>query len=64
MGVCFVEGTTAEQMHEAICRIEADLKNGYPQTNRVYIEAESLPGVGTKASPACATTAVPGGPKD
>jgi cation diffusion facilitator family transporter len=64
MGVCFVEGTTAEQMHEAIRRIEADLKNGYPQTNRVYIEAESLPGVGTKGSPACATAAVPGGPKD
>jgi cation diffusion facilitator family transporter len=64
MGVCFVEGTTAEQMHEAIRRIEADLKNGYPQTNRVYIEAESLPGVGTKGSPACGPAAVPGGPKD
>jgi len=43
MGVCFVAGTTAEQMHEAIRRIEADLKSGYPETNRVYIEAESLP---------------------
>lgn len=64
MGVCFVEGTTAEQMHEAIRRIEADLKNAYPQTNRVYIEAESLPGVGAKGSPACATTTVPGGLKD
>ena len=64
MGVCFVEGTTAEQMHEAIRRIEADLKNGYPQTNRVYIEAESLPGVGTKGSPVCAATDVPSGPKD
>jgi len=29
-------------MHEAIRRIEADLRNAYPQTNRVYIEAESL----------------------
>ena len=43
MGVCFAEGTTAEQMHESIRRIEADLRNAYPETNRVYIEAESLP---------------------
>lgn len=45
MGVCFVAGTTAEQMHEAIRRIEADLRSAYPETNRVYIEAESLPAV-------------------
>jgi cation diffusion facilitator family transporter len=43
MGVGFVAGTRAEQMHEAIRRIEADLRRGYPATNRVYIEAESLP---------------------
>ncbi|WP_440951331.1 cation diffusion facilitator family transporter [Methanosphaerula subterraneus] len=43
MGVRFAEGTTAEQMHEAIRRIEADLLGAYPETNRVYIEAESLP---------------------
>jgi divalent metal cation (Fe/Co/Zn/Cd) transporter len=43
MGVCFVAGTTAEEMHEAIHRIEADLRSTYPETNRVYIEAESLP---------------------
>ena len=42
MGVCFTAGTTAEQMHDAIHRIEADLKSAYPQTNRIYIEAESL----------------------
>jgi len=30
-------------MHEAIRRIEADLRSAYPETNRVYIEAESLP---------------------
>jgi cation diffusion facilitator family transporter len=47
MGVCFVPGTTAEQMHEAIRRIEADLHRAYPETNRVYIEAESLPTVAT-----------------
>jgi cation diffusion facilitator family transporter len=43
MGVSFAPGTTAEQMHEAIRRIEADLRGAYPETNRVYIEAESLP---------------------
>jgi cation diffusion facilitator family transporter len=43
MGVCFVAGTTAEEMHEAIHRIETDLRSTYPETNRVYIEAESLP---------------------
>ncbi|MEI7827377.1 MAG: cation diffusion facilitator family transporter [Euryarchaeota archaeon] len=43
MGVSFAVGTTAEQMHEAIRRIEADLQSAYPATTRVYIEAESLP---------------------
>jgi cation diffusion facilitator family transporter len=43
MGVCFAPGTTAGQMHEAIRRIETDLKGAYPQVNRIYIEAESLP---------------------
>jgi cation diffusion facilitator family transporter len=51
MGVCFVAGTTAEQMHEAIHRIEADLTSAYPETKRVYIEAESLPVVTTNATP-------------
>ena len=46
MGVCFVPGTTAEQMHGAIRRIEADLRLAFPETNRVYIEAESLPAPG------------------
>jgi cation diffusion facilitator family transporter len=45
MGVCFVAGTTAEEMHDAIHRIEDDLSSEYPETNRVYIEAESLPTV-------------------
>jgi hypothetical protein len=30
-------------MHDAIHRIEADLKRAYPETRRVYIEVESLP---------------------
>ena len=50
MGVCFIPGTTAEQMHEAIRRIEVDLKAAYPEINRVYIEAESLPAAGTPSS--------------
>jgi divalent metal cation (Fe/Co/Zn/Cd) transporter len=51
MGVCFTPGTTAEQMHEAIHRIEADLRSAYPETNRVYIEAESLPPEGVACAP-------------
>jgi cation diffusion facilitator family transporter len=43
MGVCFVAGTRAEEMHESIRRIEADLQGAYPEIRRVYIEAESLP---------------------
>jgi cation diffusion facilitator family transporter len=43
MGVCFIAGTRAEQMHESIRRIEADLQGTYPEIKRVYIEAESLP---------------------
>lgn len=43
MGVCFVPGTSAEEMHDAIHRIEDKLVAEYPETNRVYIETESLP---------------------
>jgi hypothetical protein len=32
-------------MHEAIRRIGANLRIAYPETNRVYNEAESLPTV-------------------
>jgi divalent metal cation (Fe/Co/Zn/Cd) transporter len=53
MGVCFVAGTTAEQMHVAIRRIEADLRSAIPETNRVYIEAESLPAEATGESAVC-----------
>jgi cation diffusion facilitator family transporter len=51
MGVRFVPGTTAEQMHEAIRRVESNLCSTYPETNRVYIEAVSLPTVVTKKTP-------------
>lgn len=44
-GVCFAAGTMAEQMHEAIRRVGANLCIAYPETNRVYIDAESLPAV-------------------
>ncbi len=53
MGVCFTAGTTAEEMHEAIRRIETDLKGAYPQINRVYIEAESLPAGTATTSLSC-----------
>ena len=43
LGVSFKTGITAEQMHEAIRRIENDLQSAYPECTRVYIEAESLP---------------------
>ena len=43
MGVCFLDGTTAEEMCESIHRIEADLCTAYPEIRRLYIEAESLP---------------------
>jgi cation diffusion facilitator family transporter len=43
LGVVFKNGTTAEQIHEAIHRIENDIQTTYPETTRVYIEAESLP---------------------
>ncbi len=59
MGVCFVAGTRAEQMHEAIRRIEADLHGAYPQINRVYIEAESLPVVATAECPIPGSQPVP-----
>lgn len=51
MGACFIAGTRAEEMHEAIRRIETDLHSAYPQTNRVYIESESLPGKPTDTMP-------------
>jgi len=51
MGVSFVPGTTAEEMHEAIRRIEANLRSLYPETNRVYIEAESLPAMAAACAP-------------
>ncbi|MEN6342984.1 MAG: cation diffusion facilitator family transporter [Methanospirillum sp.] len=51
MGVCFVPGTTAEQMHVAIRRIETSVKSAYPEARRIYIEAESLPAVATANCP-------------
>ena len=51
MGVCFVAGTTDQQMHDSIHRIEADLSVAYPETKRVYIEAETLAHVTNDACP-------------
>ena len=51
MGVCFVEGTTDQQMHDSIHRFEAHLTKAYPEIKRVYIEAETLAHVTNDASP-------------
>ncbi|MBN2247523.1 MAG: cation transporter [Coriobacteriia bacterium] len=42
LGVRFAPGTSIEETHEAIQRIEAELSAAYPQCTRIYIEAESL----------------------
>jgi cation diffusion facilitator family transporter len=42
LGVCFKKGISAEQMHEAIHRIERNIQCDYPECMRIYIEAESL----------------------
>ena len=43
LGVAFKPGTTAEEMHESIRRVERSLQEAHPECTRVYIEAESLP---------------------
>ena len=43
LGVAFKPGTTAEEMHDSIRRVERNLQEAYPECTRVYIEAESLP---------------------
>jgi divalent metal cation (Fe/Co/Zn/Cd) transporter len=43
LGVSFKTGITAEQMHQAIHRIEGNIEGAYPEITRVYIETESLP---------------------
>lgn len=42
LGVDFEPGTSVEESHDAIQRIETDLVGAYPQCARIYIEAESL----------------------
>lgn len=42
LGVQFRSGSTMEEIHNAIGRIEADLMGAYPACTRIYIEAESL----------------------
>ena len=43
LGVRFKPGITAEQMHEAIHRIERNVQGTYPECIHIYIESESLP---------------------
>lgn len=42
LGVNFKPGISAENVHEAIHRIEKNINSEYPECMRVYIEAESL----------------------
>ena len=44
LGVSFKNPISAEQMHEAIHRIEKNIQGAYPECTRIYIEAESLAG--------------------
>ena len=41
VGVCFVAGKTAEQMHEAIRRIEADLRSAFTRRPHASISKPS-----------------------
>ena len=42
LGVGFKPGTSDKQMHEAIQRIEKNIRSAYPECIRIYIEAESI----------------------
>lgn len=42
LDVAFCSGLPAEQIHDAVGRIEAALKGAYPEIGRIYIEADSL----------------------
>ncbi len=42
LAVTFKRGLTADEVHESVHRIEADLAGAYPECSRVYIEVESL----------------------
>jgi divalent metal cation (Fe/Co/Zn/Cd) transporter len=42
LDVAFRAGLPAEQIQEAVGRIEAALKEAYPEIGRIYIEVDSL----------------------
>jgi cation diffusion facilitator family transporter len=42
LDVAFRVGLPAEQIHDAIARIEVALRGAYPEIGRIYIEADSL----------------------
>lgn len=48
LGVCFKQGSTAEQVHDSIHRIEQNIQTAYPECHRIYIEAESIAGKSCK----------------
>jgi cation diffusion facilitator family transporter len=51
LGVCFKTSLTAEEMHQAIHRIERNIQSAYPEHMDFYIETESL----TPNNPECET---------
>jgi len=50
LDVAFRTGLPAEEIHEAVGRIEANLKGAYPEIGRIYIEVDSLKDVQAAAS--------------
>jgi cation diffusion facilitator family transporter len=52
--VTFTPGLTAEDIHEAVHRIEKRISGPYPEVNRIFIEVEAL-SAGAGVSPAGAT---------
>jgi cation diffusion facilitator family transporter len=47
LDVAFHAGLPAEQIHDAVARIEVALRGDYPEIGRIYIEVDSLTDVGS-----------------
>jgi cation diffusion facilitator family transporter len=58
MEVTFTEGLSAEEIHEAVHRIERRISEPYPEVSRIFIEVEAL--TGTCEAAGICRTAPPG----
>ncbi len=47
LAVCFKPGLSAEQVHDAVHRLQEGIQKSYPEAVRVYIETESLADAGS-----------------